>query len=66
MVDESIGFWQLVNCGGGRRKPLYGEPMKRSTFKLPPFMRDWLKEQPGGMSETVRRLVRERMEVNND
>jgi len=29
-------------------------------------MRDWLKEQPGGMSETVRRLVRERMEVNND
>jgi len=51
---------------GGRRKPLYGEPMKRSTFKLPPFMRDWLKEQPGGMSETVRRLVRERMEVNND
>lgn len=44
------------------RPPLYGETMGQTAVRLPPEMVEWLKEQPGGMAETVRNLVKSAME----
>lgn len=39
------------------RPPIYSEAMRQTAIFLPEHMITWLKAQPGGMSETVRKLV---------
>lgn len=48
------------------RRTLYGETMKQTAIFLPKHMLDWLKSQPGTMSETVRDLVDEAMRRNGE
>lgn len=42
-----------------RRKPgpLPGPKMQQASVLLPPELLQWGKEQPGGLSETIRRLM---------
>lgn len=44
------------------RPPLYGEKMKQTAVWLPEAMADWLKNQPGGVSETIRDLINKAMQ----
>lgn len=43
------------------RPTLYGEKMKQTAVWLPDPMMTWLKDQPGGISETIRDLVDQAM-----
>ena len=36
---------------------IYDEPMKPRNIMLPDEQTEWLKEQPGGMSKAIRRLI---------
>lgn len=44
------------------RPPIYSEAMRQTAIFLPEHMITWLKAQPGGMSETVRKLVQAAMD----
>lgn len=44
------------------RPPIYDENMEQTGIRLPRNMLEWLKAQPGGMSETIRALVQREME----
>ena len=46
------------------RPPLYGEKMKQTAVWLPVEMADWLKAQPGGVSETIRGLIAQAMKAD--
>lgn len=48
------------------RPPLYSEPMKQTAVLLPTEMIEWLSHQPGGMSETIRQMISEKMEAKRD
>jgi len=37
----------------------YGEKMRQTAIWLPNFMVEWLKKQPGSMSDTIRNLIKE-------
>jgi hypothetical protein len=43
------------------RPPMFEESMKQTAIYLPENMLDWLKSQPGNMSETVRSLIENAM-----
>ena len=40
-----------------RRGPVPGTPTDKYTVLLPPTLGEWGKEQPGGLSELLRRLL---------
>lgn len=42
--------------------PIYGETMKRKDYRVPDYMREWLKQQPAGTSATIRALIQEAMD----
>jgi hypothetical protein len=42
-----------------RSGPVPGPVTRKYTVLLEPVLADWAKEQPGGLSELVRRLLRE-------
>lgn len=42
--------------------PIYGETMKRKDYRVPDYMREWLKGQPEGASATIRALIQEEMD----
>jgi len=39
------------------RPPLYDQTMKQTAVRLPKYQIEWLYQQPGGMAETIRKLV---------
>jgi hypothetical protein len=43
------------------RPPIGNEPMRQVSMYLPAEQIEWLKQQPGGMGETVRTYVEEKM-----
>jgi hypothetical protein len=40
-----------------RRGPVPGAPTEKYTVLLPPSLGEWGKEQPGGLSDLLRRLL---------
>jgi hypothetical protein len=46
------------------RPPLFDEPARRTTITMTDDMIRWLKAQPGGMSDTIRRLVQSAMDAD--
>jgi hypothetical protein len=44
------------------RPTMYGTPMKQTGIYLPDDMVSWLKNQPAGISETIRHLITQAMQ----
>lgn len=44
------------------RPPMFESTMRQTAVRLPDEMNAWLNAQPGGASETMRRLVKQAME----
>lgn len=57
-----VTAWMINATAKPRGHPThYGEPMKQTAVWLPQAMIDWLKTQPGTMSDTVRGLIEQAM-----
>lgn len=46
------------------RPPIYGEKMRQTAIWLPEEMAEWLKDQPGSISETLRGLIAQAMKAD--
>lgn len=46
------------------RPPYYSKKMKQTAVWLTEEMIDWLKSQPGTMSEVIRKLIQDAMDKN--
>jgi len=56
-VEYDQAFDAVVEDAAGGRPTYYDQPMKQTAVWLPEAQIDWLKSQPGGMGETMRRLI---------
>lgn len=61
-VEYEEAFDTVVEEAAGR-PTYYGKPMKQTAIWLPEEMIEWLKAQPGTMSETMRILIKQAMDA---
>jgi len=57
MVEYEAAFDAVVEEAAAGRPTYYDQPMRQTGIWLPEDMIAWLKAQPGGMSEAMRRLI---------
>ncbi len=60
-VEYEQAFDAVVEDAAAGRPTLYGKPMKQTAIWLPDEMIDWLKAQPGSMSDVMRDLIDQAM-----
>jgi hypothetical protein len=60
--EEAFGVTVEEAASTSGRPALYGKPLKRAELLLTEEQLEWLKTQPGGMSEAVRGLIDQAMQ----
>jgi len=60
-VDYEKAFDMVVEEASAGRPALYDKPMKQTAVWLPEEMLEWLKAQPGSMSDQIRAMIEEKM-----
>jgi len=61
-LTKVIGGKRYVEEASLGRPTYYDKPMTQTAVWLPDEMIAWLKEQPGGMGEKIRELIKQAME----
>lgn len=61
-IPYEEAFDEVVEDASAGRPTFFGEPMKQVSVYLPETMIAWLKDQPGGMGESIRNLIKKEME----
>ena len=61
-VTYEVAFDAVVEEASAGRPTYFDQPMKQTAIWLPEKMISWLKQQPGGMGEVIRELIKQAMD----
>jgi hypothetical protein len=64
IVEWEEAFEEIAEEPEAGRPPIYGERMRQTAIWLPEEMANWLKSQPGSISETLRGLIAQAMKAD--